>query len=493
MSAQYMKFYQMVVSPIDKTRSSDLIQIMLKENIDEEIERYCSKPDSTVCDLTLRETVFKNCIHYTNGAWYVLKSDSTQCRLESTGVVEHTFFLNLLRKDIYSFANEYVRACNDSVIPFELKIDEEKGTINIYATNETLLVTNDIILEIINKNPKLQMFNPPLLAGAITPYLGYVNEAHNRGNKPSNEITTELRKNLEKAFLEALNSLYITHEHLEVNLSGNKVKWRNILAHDITRKIYDRYYPINENQRSLLDSIYAPQYFGVSGEHYLDEQFLVKLYTFINEKIDDLFKKGADIQLPNSIHPILKPSEIREIMVQNPIPNSPISLCNTRVLNIPFEKAISKYCEKLDSDKTCFKAETKSVFEKLDRAINGEEVDSIRSIDSDEYIYYAFLIHNNKNVLVNFKGKNITFGDYFVKYVASYVSGHTADNYLALYDLLKDKLDLLLDDIRNYGSGKEPFLLSGEDIEFIIRKISVVIASIFPGKEYKQRNAAVLH
>lgn len=494
MSNPYTNFYQSVVSPLDESRSKDLIEMLLTEKAWENTESYLKKVDSSNCDLAIKEALFKKCIHYINGKCHVLKNDSVRCKLENTGEVEHTFFLNLLKGDLYTFLNDYITICNEEEIPFEVRLDEVNGIINIYATNETLLVTRDVLLEVIRQNPNIKEFRTPVLAGIISSCLGYVNEAYNRGGKPFNRLENTLKEIIDEAFLEALKSLYTHNRDLNLNVSGRMIKWKDVLSYDITKKIYEQYYPTNDSEFARLNSIFAPQYFGVSSETFLDEQFIYTLHGYISEGLDDLFEKGIDIKLPNSVHPVLKAKNVREIMVRNALPNSPINLCNTRVLNLPFEKAVSRRCQNLDPENPCFKRETRDVFETLDSKVQ-EEVPIARTMESgnEEYIYYAFFIKNNKSHLVNFKGRDISFGDYFVRYASSYISGHTEDKYEDIYSFLKDKIDLLIEDIRNYGSENEKGILSDEDIEFLIEKLSRVIAKAFPGKEYKKRSEVVLH
>lgn len=489
MANEYVSFYKKVKSPINSDKIREIIKIMLDKNPKERLLEYGKRDDTTTYDEEKRQQAYEHSIHYTNGEWYAFKSDAPSNKLATAPTLEHTFFLTLLKKDVYSFVLEYIKYCNSREIPFDLKIHEggrKLISIKIYAYNHNLLETKSAIDEVMKQNPDFISSAGliPLLSGEVEPYLGYTNEVYDKKEKEPNFVSDSLEKMLEDAFLEAFKSLYNFYKRTPFIYGGTQISWGKFLAMDIAKKIYDDFRKVEDNMA------FIQQTFCVNAEDFRDPNYINVLNGIVESGLEELVLEGKQLRVKENSYPILKISQLRELLIRDlkENPNNPLRKCRLDIMSIPFEKSMERKALEsgLDPEKPCFKADSIKLFEKLDSLEEKQKPERTFNSANDKYIYYALWLNNNRNKLINYRGKNISLQDYFISLVASYFSKNTPENYRDFYGHFKSMFSSLLDDMRNYGSSENRQVLNDEDIEFITENLDLVVGTVY-SSSYSQR------
>ena len=485
----YVNFYKKVKTPITEDRIKEIIKIMLDKNPREKLLEYGKRNDTTTYDEEKKEQAYSESIHYTNGVWYAFKSDTPSSKLATAPILEHTFFLNLLKKDVYSFVLEYIKYCNKNEIPFDLKVHEDgkkSSSIKLYAYNHNLVQTKEAIEEVMKRNPELvsSAGAVPLFAGEVTPYLGYTNEAYDKKEKEANPVSDSLEKGLEDAFLESFKSLYNFYKRTPFVYNGNQISWGKFLARDIAKKIYDDFSRMEDN------TAFIQQTFCVSAEEFRDPNYINVLTGIVESGLEDLILEGKQLKVRDNSYPIIKLSGLRELLVRDlkENPNNPLRKCRLDIMSIPLEKSMEKKAQEsgLDPEKPCFKSGSLELFEKLDSIEEEQRPETTFDDSKDKYIYYALWLNNNKNKQINYRGKNISLHDYFISLVASYFAKNNPETYKEFYINLKNMFQTLLDDMRNYGNSERKQVLNDDDIEFITENIDLVVGTVY-SSSYGQR------
>lgn len=487
MTNAYVNFYKKVKSPISDDKVREIIKIMLENDPKQKISEYGSREDSSSYDEEKKKQAELVSVHYHSDVWHAFKTNSPSNKLATAPTLEHTFFINLLKKDVYSFVLAYINYCNSKDIPFNIRVyeNEKASNIQIYAYDHNLISTKEAIEEVMKQNSEFLKGagKTPLLVGEINPYLGYVNEVCDK--KGNNSIAGSLEKMLESSFLEAFKSLYNFYKRTPFIYNGTQISWGKFLASDIANKIYANFSKFEDN------IAFIQQTFCVTADTFRDPNYIKVLNDIIESGLEDLIMEGKNLRIRDNSYPILKISQLRELLISDykTNPNNPLRKCKLDIMNIPFEKSIERKAESagLDLEKPCFKLGIQEKFEKLDELEEKNVPAKVITNANDKYIYYAMWLNNNKNKLINYRGKNISLHDFFISLVASYFSQTKPENYRELYMQFTNVFSVLLDDMRNYGNSEMQQFLNDEDIEFITENMDLVTAASYKNSAFEKR------